>query len=186
MLDNDRHVNVFERLPVDLRLGIIDALLERSQRRSIRETVLSYTDPHSRQYAEYLESLLYIEIGVVRLIYRFAFDQTEPGEAHIRTVHDMVEYLHKQFKQEYGYSLGHVTADVVSDLYNALIPGPGEKWVTRSNHPNSIYSRFYASTRSDPVLDDTTIVQMDMMAWHSNILSKHWERLETTGYEFIW
>ena len=182
-LDNPQAETV-ESFPVDLRIRVINTLLGKSIRRTIRGAVDSFDDPHSRQYAEYLESLMYVETGVVRLIFRFALNRLEPEEQHIRTARDMAEFLQTSFRRKYAYSLDHITSDIVINLYDALIPPPGEEWGgSKSPHPLKAY--FYTTSETSGPLHDTEILHMQLNVWRSKILLKRRSLLKSTGFEFM-
>lgn len=172
-----------ETIPVEVRLAVLDRLLRACTRKSIQRVTESFVDAPTRNYAKYLESLIYLELGVVRLIYRFALDMLEPDEEHIRTLQDMVKHLQTKFRNEYNYSLDHITPEVVADYYHSLIPPQGYDWGTSPKSPSTLKSRFNAPRGSCQNLTDTDIVQIEIWFWHQNILERHKRRLKLTGYE---
>lgn len=95
----------------------------------------------------------------------------------------MVEYLRTSLHSKYAHSLDHITTDVVIDLYDALIPAPGEKWDgLRISDP---WRKYFYTTAATGKVHDTAIVEMQMAFWQSKIISKHLLCLERTGYETL-
>ena len=173
------HAEYIESLPVDTRLRIISDLLQTRSFRSIRRKVGSYMVSAETWYANYLESLIFVELGVVRFIGRFARGELKPTEQHIRTVWDMVDFLRTSFLHDYGYSLDHITADKLIDLFDVVVPLPGEK------RTSTFFRIPGGGPPAGPSVNDTEIVRMGYSTWHEKILLKHQARLQFFGCEFL-
>lgn len=167
----DRADSLIDTLPVEERIRSLQ--LMSSEMDETRYPGFSLPRADYGAYAAYTRSAMYVEVGILRLLYRFAFNKLDSSELHIETAADMVAYLKESFANEHNYSLDSLTADLIMEWY-ALVPGKYTFLMLWS-------SRVHDGER----VPDTHLVRIDHSLWQSEIVFSRFKRLLLRGYESL-
>ena len=126
----------------------------------------------SHDYHQHILSTKHVEIGILRLLYRYAFGGTLPTEKHLTSATEIVEHLQTLFLTQYNYSLEFLTPSML--MYWYMIVGDG-KFALFMYHPDS--------SHRDATLPDTELVTITPRAWREGIVERRLHNLQITGYE---
>ena len=160
-----------DSLSVEARLQCLEGLL--SVPVQMRYPVFIPPCVGIEAYADYTQSAMYVEVGILRFLYRFAFYNPHRSEKEIETAADMVEYLKEKFTREYNHSLDFLTPDLIMDWYGTLA-GEGRLLSLRYTKPNC-----------GPKVPDTHLVRLSPKVWKVSIVEPRRDRLVQQGYESL-
>ena len=165
--------NFVESLPFEARWRKLDCLYASSRSRQLGLYVKDENSVALKRYTEYAISSMFMEAGVIRLLFRYAFRELLPEEALIDSASSMLTYLRNYFEQKFDYSLNHITPRILQEWYDLL--GDSKKFVICTNH------RYV----NEEKLPDTALVALVLRPWEENIILPRMLRLRQTGYETI-
>ena len=165
--------NFIESLPCESRLRKLDCLYFSSRCRQLGLYVKDEKCEKLKRYTEYTISSMFMEAGVVRLMFRYAFGELLRDEAYIDNASSMLQYLRNYFEQKLDYSLNHLTPRILKEWYDLL--GDSKKFVICTNQ------RYVYENQ----LPDTALVALVLRPWEQNIILPRMIRLSETGYETL-
>ena len=162
-----------ESIPIESRIWTLGHLYQTSRCRQLPAYVKAAFCDELRLYTEYAISSMYMEAGVVRLLFRFALNALRDEETHIENATDMLTYLRKYFEDNHNYSFNHLTPKLLREWYDLL--GYPRKFMICAKNKFII----------DEAIPDTALVSLVLRPWQENILGPRITNLKKFGYETV-
>ena len=165
-------VDEFHAIPVEHRIMVLRTLGNLFMRKSIRTAVKKFRSALLRRYAAFVESEMYMELGVLRVMFRYAYDCLLPEERHIETAEDMYVFLRESFLQKYNHDLNMISPRRILRWYNLILDRGFE------------IHKIRGPAQYKP-LSETELVVRHIRDWRVRFVSSQLAQLATTGYEYL-
>ena len=162
-----------DNLAVEMRIHALENVTAQYQKfqlhKLLSEAFVSPVDS-LHNYMEYHLGTMFLEVGVLEILFRFIYGKLTVDERGILTVHDFIEYSKNFMKSRYNYEIDYLTPRMVMD------------WIYLMLEPSSLRVEYDLRSIKNP--SPTSLVKLEMASWHT-ALSARLNRLRLTGYENI-
>jgi len=147
-----------ELIPPEIRIGVLDRLLERAQS-SIDRYPVSYFHTATDEYLQHTATAAFMDINVFQLLARYKYKLLQAHEYHLTSASSIVNHLQLAYTDGRYYSL---TPEYILDWFDNF------SWLLG----------FARMTSSSP------IVELSIEDW-TKLLRTRRQRLIDTGYELV-
>ena len=154
---DERRFEIVETIPVEFRRNIMKQIY------FSQFTGQVYQLATQNVYAQYLLTSYWMEVGVVKFIFRYALHQCSESENILDTSTDVIKFLRRYFAEKHNYSLKFLTPDLLMFWHQVSVE------FSVFGDPNDLH--------------DTSLVNIPFGYWKSYFIDVRASNLERCGYE---